>query len=97
MATGNKKIVKVLGFAFCAILFALSPDTMAQVTKIPIVGFLVPGSRLGFAARVEAFRQGLRELGYLEGKNIAIEYRWSEGNLEQLPELAAELVRIKVD
>jgi putative tryptophan/tyrosine transport system substrate-binding protein len=98
MATGNNKMVKVLGFAFCAILFALCPDTMAQqVTKIPTVGFLVPGSPLGFAARVEAFRQGLRELGYVEGKNIAIEYRWAEGKLEQLPELAAELVRIKVD
>ena len=50
-----------------------------------------------YSARVEAFRQRLRELGYVEGKNIVIEYRYAEGKLERLPDLAAELVRLKVD
>lgn len=68
-----------------------------QLRKIPKVGFLVPGSQAGFAARVEAFRQGLRELGYIEGENIAVEYRWAEGKLDRLPELAADLVQYKVD
>src|SRR5262249_6930693 len=65
--------------------------------KTPNIGFLGVGSAQGFAVRVEAFRQGLRDLGYVEGKTIAIEYRWAEGRYERLPELAAELVRDKVD
>ena len=51
----------------------------------------------GIQPVVEAFRQGLRELGYVEGQNIVLEYRWAEGQLERLPALAAELVRLKVD
>jgi putative ABC transport system substrate-binding protein len=50
-----------------------------------------------FSARLEAFHQRLRELSYVEGKNIIIEYRYAEGKLERLPDLAAELVRLKVD
>lgn len=66
--------------------------------KVPRMGFLSAFSRSDNNDQlVEAFRQGLREFGYLEGKNIVIEYRYAEGRRERLPELAAELVRSKVD
>ena len=68
-----------------------------QPTRIPRIGFLEATSYSTIQARVEAFLQGLRELGYVEGKNIQIEYRWAEGKLDRLPNLAAELVRLKVD
>jgi hypothetical protein len=68
-----------------------------QPTKVPQVGYLAPASLFALAARAEAFRQGLRELGYVEGKNIVIEWRSAEGKLDRLPGLAAELVRLKVD
>ncbi len=65
--------------------------------KVYRIGVLMSVSSSAAVPRVEAFRLGLRELGYVEGKNIAIEYRWSEGRDERLPGLAAELVRLKVD
>jgi putative ABC transport system substrate-binding protein len=68
-----------------------------QPTKIPRIGYLSVNSPSSDSARNEAFRQGLRELGYVEGKNIVIEYRYADGRNEQLPELAADLVRLKVD
>ena len=68
-----------------------------QPAGIPRIGILTPTSASVFSARVEAFRQRLRELGYVEGKNIVIEYRYAEGKRERLPDLAAELVRLKVD
>src|SRR5262245_17868677 len=68
-----------------------------QPGKVPRIGFLMGTSPSTISDRIEAFRQGLRELGYVEGKNIAIEYRYSEGKLDRLRELAAELVRLKVD
>jgi len=64
--------------------------------KVPRVGFLFYGSP-GRSREVDAFRQGIRELRYIEGQNIAIEYRFASGQVERLPELAAELVRLKVD
>jgi len=82
----------------CALLFALSlPVAAQQPAKIPRIGYLAASSLSALAARTEAFRQGLRELGYVEGKNIVIEYRSAEGKLDRLPALAAELVRLKVD
>jgi putative tryptophan/tyrosine transport system substrate-binding protein len=69
----------------------------AQPTKIPRIGFLSATSLSIISARIEALRQGLRELGYLEGKNIVIEWRSAEGKADLLPALAVELVRLKVD
>src|SRR3990172_2072617 len=70
-----------------------------QSKKVPRIGYLVPGSRSGapVSSTFKAFLQGLHELGYIEGKNIAIEYRYAEGKSNRYPELAAELVRLKVD
>ena len=68
-----------------------------QPKKVPRIGFLTAVSLSAISARIEAFRQGLRELGYVEGKNIIIEWRYAEGKPDRLPELAAELVRLKVE
>jgi len=68
-----------------------------QPPKTPRIGFLGPTSASGMASRLEAFRAGLRDLGYVEGKNIVMESRWAEGNYDRLPDLAAELLRLKVD
>src|SRR5262249_61595596 len=68
-----------------------------QPTKIPRIGYLIATSPSIISARIEALRQGLRELGYVEGKNIVIDYRWAERKLDRLPALAAELVRVNVE
>src|SRR5262245_47132996 len=78
-------------FAVCAIAEAQQPG------KIPRIGYLSALDPAGESARSEAIRLALRERGYIEGQNIAIEYRYAEGKLERTPELAAELVRLKVD
>jgi putative tryptophan/tyrosine transport system substrate-binding protein len=89
---------KITVLTLCAVLFALSsPAPAQQATKIPVIGRLGASSASAEAARVEALRQGLRELGYIEGKNIVIEWRHAEGKLDRLPVLAAELVQQKVD
>ena len=68
-----------------------------QPPKIPRIGFLGATSRSAGAPFLEAFRQGLRELGYVEGQNIFIDYRWAEGRLDQFPALAGELIQLRVD
>ena len=91
-------IEKITSRALGAVLLALSfPAEAQQPSKVPKIGFLVVPSRAFFANRIELFRQGLRNLGYIEGKNIVIEYRYAEGNQGRLPDLAAELVSLKVD
>lgn len=88
---------RIIGFALGAMILALHGFAQAQQTgKVPLIGFLVPGSPAAYASRIESFRQRLRELGYLEGKAIIIEYRYAERGMKTLPELVDELVRLKV-
>ena len=68
-----------------------------QQPKVTRIGFLGPESASRYASRMEALRAGLRDLGYVEGKNLIIEFRWAEGKYDRLPDLASELVRSKVD
>src|SRR5438309_11435174 len=89
---------KIIVLMICAMLFTLCSSVDAQPAKrFSRIGFLVPGGEAAFASRVDAFRQGLRDLGYMEGKNIFVEYRYAERGFDQLPELADELVRLQVD
>src|SRR5262249_44304785 len=89
---------KIIVHVLCAILLVLCGSVAAQQpTKIPRIGYLITSSPSAIAPRMDAFQQGLRELGYVEGKNIVIERRHGEGKLERLPGLAAELVRLNVD
>jgi putative tryptophan/tyrosine transport system substrate-binding protein len=89
---------KITVLTLCAILFALCGSVDAQQPgKVFRIGFLDASNASGMAVLVEAFRQELNKLGWIEGKNITIEYRFAEQKPERLPELAAELVRLKVD
>jgi putative tryptophan/tyrosine transport system substrate-binding protein len=91
-------IGKIFWLALCALLFALSYSASAQQpTKVPRIGYLSSADPASESARSEPFRLALRELGYIDGQNISTEYRYSEGKNDRLPELAAELVRLKVD
>jgi putative ABC transport system substrate-binding protein len=95
---GRSKSGKAFCLALCALLMALSFPAHAQQTKkIARIGYLSVLSSASDAARLEAFRQGLRELGYVEGQNLAIEPRYAEGKLDRLPDLVGELVRLNVD
>jgi putative ABC transport system substrate-binding protein len=89
---------KITFLTLCAMLLALCSSAQAQQPeKVPRIGFLITSSPSVIAPRIDAFRQGLRELGYVEGKNIVIERRHAEGKFDHLPALAAELVRLNVD
>src|SRR5450830_1285346 len=80
-----------------AAAWPLAARAQQQGDSVPKIGVLWPGAVPPGSPRMESFRQALRQLGYIEGRNVAIELRYAEGGLRQLPELAAELVRLKVN
>jgi ABC-type uncharacterized transport system substrate-binding protein len=83
-----------ISLAGCVAIWPIA--ARAQRSGMPVIGFLNPVSPDGFGDRLRGFRQGLKETGYIEGENVAIEYRWAEGQIEPLPALAADLVRRQV-
>jgi putative ABC transport system substrate-binding protein len=91
------KLRTMLRLALVALLFALWVPAEAQQPKVARIGFLITSSPSTISPRLDSFKQGLRELGYAEGKNFVIEYRYAEGKIDRLPGLAAELVRLNVD
>src|SRR5215475_13217625 len=103
MVTGNSKRKKSMNkkiavYILVAVILPFVHLAEAQQPKkVPRIGFFSATSPSTTSARLEAFRQGLSELGYVEGKNIFIEWRFAEGKSDRLPALAAELVRLKVD
>src|SRR5689334_22706742 len=91
-------IIKAKFFVYALVALILAAVYSAeaqQPKKVPRIGFLDPGLP-GPSPRVDGFRQGLRDLGWVEGQNILIDYRYAEAQLDRLPELAAELVHLKV-
>ena len=89
---------KITRRAFCSMLLALPFTAQAQQPKkVPLIGYLSNSDPASESTRSEAIRLALRERGHVEGQNIAFEYRYTEGKSDRFPELAAELMRLKVD
>jgi putative ABC transport system substrate-binding protein len=88
-----KALLLLIGFVFVSIHFAEAQ----QSKKIPRIGYLSPLDQSRESTRAEVIRHALRQLGYIEGQNVAIEYRYAQGKRDPFPELAAELVSLKVD
>src|SRR5262245_1138574 len=98
MRHDGRRNKKLIGVALCALVLALGSSVEAQQPKnVPRIGYLSALDPVSESTRVEGIRSALRERGYIEGQNIAIEYRYAEGKRDRLPELAVELVRTKVD
>jgi putative ABC transport system substrate-binding protein len=90
-----------MGVGLLVALLALGgaprPAVAQPAPKVPRVGLLGVTSEAGYARQIEAMRQGFRNLGYVEGQNLVIEYRWAQGQYDRLPALAAELIRLRPD
>ena len=92
----NRKLVGIVALFVAFTMYGVVAEAQ-QPTKVPRIGYLSNLDPATESVRFEAIRLALREVGYIEGQNIAIEYRYAEGKRDRLPELAAELVRLKVD
>jgi putative tryptophan/tyrosine transport system substrate-binding protein len=90
----RREFISLLGGAVAAWPLAARAQ---QAGKVPTVGYLGGATATSQRAWVDAFREGLRELGWIEGRTVTIEYRWGEGRAERFAEIAAEFVRLKVD
>jgi len=90
----NRRDAVLVLVALSAVPLAANAQLAGKVRRI---GYLSAPTRASVDRGVQAFSQALRELGWIEGQNLAVEYRWAEGNIERLPELAADLVRLNVD
>src|SRR5919197_1044295 len=86
----------IVALALLVVPLIAEAQQRVQVPRIGVLSMLT-GSTADVAKNIEAFRQGLRDLGYVEGQNIVIEYRYAEGKVDRLPDFAAEFVRLKVD
>lgn len=96
-AKGHSENLKLIVCAICTLLVLFCSSAQGQQQRIPRIGYVDAGSRATTGHRADAFARGLRELGYVDGQNFLIDYRWAEGKLERLPVFVKELVQPRVN